>query len=75
METRPNDTVHPERKAVGADGVWHDETQGGLTKREHFVGMAFHALLSRQSACYATKEQLVTLATEYADALIAGINK
>lgn len=80
MKTEPNDLVH----AYGyANEQSHFDSQGGLTKREHFAAMAMQGLLSNPEWMQIYEGQKYIFASEIvaqtslnmADALIEQLNK
>lgn len=53
-----------------------DEDSSGLTKREYFAAMAMHDCIVKEGPGYPFSEkELARRAVEYADALIAELNK
>jgi hypothetical protein len=62
QKTQPNDSIHNSEQGP----------QDGLTKREYFAAMAMQGILSQHDS---RPSYTATLAVEYADALIAALNK
>ncbi len=48
---------------------------GGLTKLEHFAGLAMQGSLAGDLDCCATAKQVATASVEYARALLAELEK
>lgn len=53
----------------------NDATELGLTKREYFAALAMQGNLAACSASYPDTEALAKKSVEYADAVIAQLNK
>lgn len=62
MKTEPNDTIC---QAIGE----------GLTKREHFAGLAMQGYCAYQHAPHCDAVNVAEYAVQLADALIAELNK
>lgn len=76
-QTRPNDRADaytfPTPTKSGA-GVQF-RTLGGLTKREHFAGLALGGLLASDGDADLTVQTAAEIAVSQADALIAALNE
>ena len=77
--TDPNDLAYPKVVSSPArdrnHGPYTDtHSTGGLTKREHFAAMAMQGMLADHT-CDAEPDAFAEVAVNYADALIAKLNK
>ena len=73
--TDPNSSAYPALHSI--DGNWVKEPlpqYGGLTKRELFAAMAMQGMLADHT-CDAEPDAFAEVAVNYADALIAELNK
>lgn len=78
MKTEPNEPISPkisthereQKYGVGTYGEVYSE--GGLTKREYFAGLAMQRILVDSED---TASQIATMAVQFADALISELNK
>lgn len=74
----PNDPVYPIHNPEGLPYVPYPPT-AGLTKREYFAGLAMQGLIANDCGDWEEEEnpieEMAMYSVEYADALLAELNK
>jgi len=78
MKTEPNEPITPVASPNhdGNGGVFYRSDYNGLTKREHFAGLAMQGLIANAiSGHLGNSSEGVTLAIQWADDLIAELNR
>lgn len=82
MKTEPNESAYPQQTRSEvmhpdnngyADPIIAPVIEGGLTKREHFAGLAMQGLMHHKDT--QTTDCIVIMAVRIADALIQELNK
>ena len=79
MKTNPNDLAQPVSVTTGLEGDVYNSTDvhrgSGLTKREHFAGLALQGGIEAIQRSQISAEDVAYLALKLADELIDALNE